>query len=179
MQLGSFGVIITNLHPRKRILPGRINEKSHEFDNASKLSYEPKEYNTTYMRACTPNETMFYGSIVSEILGEGEPTTARITIIYEISEFAHDLESFREQIITFSVWEVQKEIRLFSLLHHKNFEKPTEFSKTLQVEFEKFIKKYNGKEEQTTKIAEFLVEQYSKIVSPEEDFDYLISARYS
>jgi hypothetical protein len=131
------------------------------------------------MRASTPNETMFYGSIVPEIIGQGEPTTARITIINEISEFARDLESIGEQIITFSVWEVQKEIKLLSLLHYKNFERPTEFSKTLQVEFEKYIKKYPGKKEQTTNIAEFLGEQYAKTVSPEEDFDYLISACYS
>ncbi len=178
-QLGSFGVIVTNLHPGKRILRGRINEKPHEFDKISKVSYKPSEFNKTYMRASTPNKTMFYGSIVPEILGEKEPPTARITVIYEISEFARDPESVGEQLITFSVWEVQEDIKLISLVHYKKFERPTELSKQLQADFEEFIKQHPDKEESTREIVEFLGEQFAKIVSPDKDYNYLISACYS
>ncbi|MDP3001622.1 MAG: hypothetical protein Q8N38_00615 [Bacteroidales bacterium] len=178
-QLGSFGVIVSNLHPGKRILRGRINEKPHEFDNISKVSYKPSEYNKTYMRASTPNKTMFYGSIVPEIRGKKEPDTARITIIYEISEFARDLESVGEQTITFSVWEVQEDIKLLSLMHFKKFERPTELSKKLQEDFEVFIKQHPDKKESTNEIVEFLGEQFAKTVSPDRDCDYLISACYS
>lgn len=178
-QLGSFGVIVTNLHPGKRILRGRITEKPHEYDNISKVSYKPSEFNKTYMRASTPNKTIFYGSIVPEILGKAEPSTARITIIYEISDFARDVESVGEQIITFSVWEVQEDIKLLTLMHYNKFERPTELSKKLQSEFEEFIKQHPEKKESTNEIVEFLGEQFAKNVSPNKDYDYLISACYS
>lgn len=131
------------------------------------------------MRASTPNKTMFYGSIVPEILGAEEPSTARITIIYEISEFARDKEATGEQLVTFSVWEVQEDVSLLSLVHHKKFEKPTELSKQLQADFDAFMKEHPDKEESTRLITEFIGEQFAKIVSPENDYDYLISSCYA
>jgi hypothetical protein len=177
--LGSFGVIVKKLHPGKRILRGRINEKPGEYDHVSKVSYKPQEYNKTYMRASTPKQTMFYGSIVPEIRSKKEPDTARATILYEISEFARDPESVGEQTVTYSVWEVQEDIELLSLMHYKEFERPTELSKKLQTEFEDFIKKHPEKKESTSDIVEFLGEQYAKMVSPDEDYNYLISACHS
>ena len=178
-QLGSIGVIITDLHPGKTILRGRINDKPHQYDKISKVSFKPSEYNKTYMRASTPNRTMFYGSIVPEILGEKEPATARITIIYELSEFARDNETVGQQLVTFSVWEVEEDISLLSLVHYKNFDRPTELSKKLQSQFDIFMKDHPDKEESTRLITEYLGEQFAKVVSPDKDFDYLISSCYS
>ena len=70
-------------------------------------------------------------------------------------------------------------IELLSLMHYKEFERPTELSKKLQSEFEEFIEKHPEKKESTNEIAEFLGEQYAKTVSPDEDYNYLISASYS
>lgn len=178
-KLGSFGVILFILKPGKRILRGRINTLSGEFDNISKVSYKPMEYNKTFMRASTPHRTMFYGSIVPELCVNNEPQTARITIINEISEFARDIKSVGEESITFSVWEVQKEIRLISLFHNEGFERPTELSKKIQSEFEIIMQSYPDKLESTLEIAKFLGEQFAKIVPKNEDFRYLISACYS
>jgi len=178
-QLGEHGVIVTTLHPGKRILRARINKEPGEFDKISKLSYKPQEYNKTYMRASTPGKTMFYGSIVPEILGTSEPGTARITTIYEISDFVRNTETIGEQTITFSVWEVQKDINLISLMHYRKFQRPTELSENLQKEFTEFIKRHPEKELPSIEIAEFLGEQFAKEVKPENDYDYQISAIYS
>jgi hypothetical protein len=120
--LGKVGVIITSLHDRKRILRARINEDNKPFKSLSELSFKPQEFNTTYQRASTPQSTMFYGSIVPEILGKTEPDTARITTLYELSKFVRAIDTFGTQKITFSVWEVCSDVKLLSLIHYQNFQ---------------------------------------------------------
>jgi hypothetical protein len=132
--LGKVGLILTTLHDGKRILRARINENNKHFKSLSELSYKPQEFNTTYQRASTPQKTMFYGSIVPEILGKTEPDTARITTIYELSDFIREIDTVGTQKITFSVWEVCDDVDLISLIHYKKFERPTELSKKLQLD---------------------------------------------
>ena len=67
---GKVGAIITTLHHGKRIIRARINDDNKHFKSVSELSYKPQKFNTTYQRASTPQKTMFYGSIVPEILGK-------------------------------------------------------------------------------------------------------------
>jgi hypothetical protein len=178
-EFGKIGTVITTLHKGKRILRARINKGSEQFKNISELSFKPQKYNKTYQRASTPENTMFYGSIVPEILGQTEPNTARITTLFELSEFARDTETKGIQKVTFSVWEVVEDIHLVSLIHHKKFERQTELSKQLQTDYIKFITKFPSLEKASIELSEFLGEQFAKPVKKENDFDYLISALYS
>lgn len=177
-EFGTLGIMVTTLHKEKQILRARINENNQRFLTISDLSYKPQDCNTTYQRASTPFTTMFYGSIVPEILGKDEPQTARVTIIFEISDFARSFETIGEQIITFSVWEVQQNINLISLIFHQNFKKPTALSLKLQQEYNKYIKTKPELELSSIEINRFLGEEYAK--DPIfNDYEYMISAIYS
>ena len=178
-ELNQIGTIITTLHKGKRILRARINENSEHFENKSELSFKPKEYNKTYQRASTPENTMFYGSIVPEILGQEEPDTARITTLFELSEFVRDTETVGIQKVTFSVWEVVEDTHLVSLIHYKKFERPTELSKQLQQDYLDFIEKYPELKTASIETSEFIGEQFAKPVKSDNDYDYLISALFS
>lgn len=177
--LGKVGVIITSLHDGKRILRARINEDKKQFKSLSELSFKPQEFNTTYQRASTPQSTMFYGSIVPEILGKTEPDTARITTLYELSEFVRAIDTIGTQKITFSVWEVCSDVELLSLVHYKNFQRPTELSKKLQNDYDKFISQYPQFKQSSFEITQFLGEQFAKPVNSIDDYNYMISAIYS
>ncbi|NOU48082.1 MAG: hypothetical protein HOO86_13620 [Bacteroidales bacterium] len=177
--LGKVGVIITSLYDGKRILRARINEDKKQFKSLSELSFKPQEFNTTYQRASTPQSTMFYGSIVPEILGKTEPDTARITTLYELSEFVRAIDTIGTQKITFSVWEVCSDVELLSLVHYKNFQRPTELSKKLQNDYDKFISHYPQFKQSSFEITQFLGEQFAKPVNSIDDYNYMISAIYS
>ena len=178
-ELGKIGTIITTLHKGKRIIRARINENSKPFKNISELSFKPQEFNTTYQRASTPDNTMFYGSIVPEILGKNEPDTARFTTLLELSDFVRDTETVGMQKITFSVWEVVEDLHLVSLIHHKNFDRPTDLSKQLQQDFLTFIEEYPELKKSSIETTQFIGEQFAKPVAVDKDYDYLISAVYT
>lgn len=175
--LGKFGVMITKLHKGKKIIRARLAEEK-PFENISELSYKPQKFNTTYQRASTPFKTMFYGSIVPEVSGNSEPQTARITVAFELSEFLRDIETIGEQDIVFSAWVIKEDIELVTLIHHKNFERPTELSKRLQADFEKFAESNPEQKIPTLEISEFLGNQFAKLPIKEHT-DYMHSAIYS
>jgi len=176
-RLGEFGVIITTLHKGKKIIRARISAKE-PYKNISELSFKPQEFNHTYQRASTPKHTMFYGSIVPEIAGTTEPETARITILFELSEFVRSTETIGEQGITYSAWEVMEDIELVSLIHHKKFKRPTALSKKLQTEFEEFASQKAELETSTLEISEYLGHEFAKEAIPDH-LHYMVSALYS
>lgn len=177
LELGKVGVILTTLHAGKRIIRARPSEEK-PFKNVSELSYKPQQYNKTFQRASTPQRTMFYGSIVPEIAGINEPQTARITTLFELSEFVRNPETVGEEDITFSVWEVKDDIELISLVHHKSFERPPKLLVELQKKFEAFAESYPEQAVPTKEISEFLGNEFAK-TPIKSHYDYMISAIYS
>jgi hypothetical protein len=172
-----FGVVITKLPAGKKIIRARLSE-AHSFENISQLSYKPQAFNATFQRASTPERTMFYGSIVPEKIGNTEPPSARYTILFEISEFVRDLYTIGEQEITFSAWEITEEIELVSVIHHKNFARPTRLSLDLQDRFEKKFKNDTPQKLASLEISNFLGEEFAK--DPiRHNTDYTLSATYS
>ncbi|WP_339869380.1 hypothetical protein [uncultured Algoriphagus sp.] len=175
--LERFGVMVTTLHPGKRIVRARLSEKK-SFENVSQLSYKPQEFNSTFQRASTPHKTMFYGSIVPEVQGTSEPSTARITVLFEIANFLKDPNSIGELDVTFSAWDVIEDIDLISIVHHKDFQRPTQLSSYLQGQFQNLVKGNPDLETQSLEISEFLGNEFAK--SPiSHHTDYTISAIYS
>lgn len=177
LELGKVGVILTTLHAGKRIIRARPSEEK-PFKNVSELSYKPQQYNKTFQRASTLQRTMFYGSIVPEIASINEPQTARITTLFELSEFVRNQETVGEEDITFSVWEVKDDIELISLVHHKSFERPPKLLVELQKKFEAFAESYPEQAGPTKEVSEFLGNEFAK-TPIKSHYDYMISAIYS
>lgn len=176
-QLGKYGLIITTLHQGKRIIRARLND-NYSYTSVSELSYKPQQFNTTFQRASTPSKTMFYGSIIPQVVGDNEPQTARIIVIYELSKFVRDTETSGEQEITFSAWDVIEDIELVSLIHHKKFERPTILTQELKEIFEKQIAENPNLKIQSFEISEYLANQFAKFPITHHT-DYLVSAAYS
>ncbi|MGF7138317.1 hypothetical protein [Roseimarinus sediminis] len=176
IEFGKFGVMTTTLHAGKRIIRVRPSENT-SFKTISELSYKPQILNTTYQRASTPNMTMFYGAIVPEILGKSEPTTARITTLYEVSNFVRDSETMGEKKFTFSAWDVIEDVTLISLIHHKNFERPTKLSIELQQKYKELTVMNPDFKIPSIEISSFLANEFAKDVKT--DSDYKISAAYA
>lgn len=176
-KLGKYGVMVTTFHPGKLIVRARVNE-DRSFTSISELSYKPQQFNTTYQRASTPKKTMFYGATVPEALASHEPTTARITAIYEVSEFVRNPNSMGEQEVTYSAWEVTDDITLVSLIHHRSFGRPTKLAQDLQKDYEKQVGERPEYNVSSQEITNYLAAQFAK---PQRGHhtDYLISAAYS
>jgi len=176
-RLEKFGVIVTILPAGKKIIRARLSE-AKPFENITQLNYKPQQYNKTFQRASTPEQTMFYGSIVPESIGNGEPSSARYTILFEVSEFVRDLHSIGEQDITFSAWEVTENIELVSVLHHKNFKRPTRLSIEFQEAFQKQFKHTPHDKVVSLDISTFLGAEFAKD-SILHHSDYTLSATYA
>lgn len=176
--LNHYGIIITTLHPGKKIIRGRIhNQEEQRFNSIDELSFCPAYKNTKYQRASAPGYTMFYGSIVPEIRSNEEPNTARFTVLYEISEIVENNIYSGLQKITFSAWVVKRNIHLVTIVGAKHFKRNTLLSKILMRDFDSFISSRPSYIETSKAISEFLSYHFSRKV--DNDYEYMISALYS
>jgi hypothetical protein len=121
-QFGKFGIINMTLHKGKAITRVRENKPGEHFNTRSALSYVPAQYNTSFQRASTPDQTMFYGSVVPENLDREELKTARFAALLEGSPFMRRPNQVDGEIlVTFSKWIVTDDIPLIALVYHKDF----------------------------------------------------------
>ncbi|AXT19790.1 hypothetical protein D7030_01365 [Flavobacteriaceae bacterium AU392] len=179
-ELDKFGVLLTTLHKGKKIIRGRLNNGNEVFDNTSKLSFKPEEFNTTYQRASTPNKSMFYGAIVPEGIGVDERIIERITVFGELAHsdtFLSDNSSVGEKKITFSRWDVLDDINLVSIIHHKKFERTPKLITELQEKYKDILSNDELKS-RSLAISEFIGDIFAK-ETIKDDFDYMVSAVFS
>ena len=173
--LGQVGFIISTLHAMKVITRAR---PGFGYTSKSDISYKPQIYNDKCQRASTPNNTMFYGTIVEE----GRPIEeTRLIAASECSSLLRGgISSLGIEKITFGRWQVTKDINLVAIVHKDIFSNVENnlLLKELHSIYEKFIKKTPDIEEQNNLIAKFFAEEYSKdnIVY---DYDYFLSAVFS
>lgn len=97
----------------------RINSNTLEepvFDKVSRISYKQKGMNKKYQRASIPNETMFYGVFIDDVT---KITEKLLSSGFEAVELLRDNKS-GEEIITVSVWRIEKPLVLFSVSEEVN-----------------------------------------------------------
>ena len=176
-QLGIIGVIETSFGPGKSIIRGRLNEGC-SFTKASELSFKPQEFNKTYQRASTPNNTMFYGSIRPEKTRENEIEHPYVIVGFEISPFLRNPNEFGELTITFGKWDLIDEIKVAAVVFEKEFLGKTALSEELNHEFNKFIKNHPEFENKTTNWNNFIAGEFSKM-DIKSEYDYLFSSTYT
>jgi len=174
-ELGQVGFVINTLHAMKVITRARSGSG---YTNKSDLSYKPQEYNKECQRASTPNNTMFYGTIVEE----GRPIEeTRLIAASECSALLRGgIDTSGIEKITFGRWQVIKDIDLVSIVHKDIFSdvENNALLKELHRGYEEFIKKSPDIEENNNLIARFFAEEYSK-ENITNDYDYFLSAVFS
>ena len=178
LDIGHIGTILFTLHEGKIIYRARPTERNQVFSKKSDVSYLPPEKNLEYKRASTPNNTMFYGSILPENINPGELNEVRIVGCFECIPFLRDKTLDGEQKITFGSWIVTKDVPLLAIVHHQDFNDKSEYIKEMNSEYNKFMTGYPEIRDRTTKLIEYLASEFAK-KSTDNQYNYLISALFT
>lgn len=161
------------------ILRARPNSSfAEEFTTRSQLSYKPQKFNTTFQRASTPNQTMFYGSFKPEYLGKNDIDSPRLTACLEASDTFRNNRFIADEKITFSKWEVTKPIRTLTVLNPSSFNYEDSLLTYLNSELSEILKSNPELATRTRLVNHFFSEQFAN-KNIRFDYDYLISALYT
>lgn len=178
LDIGKIGTIINTLHEGKIVYRARLTNGNEVFSKCSDLSFVPGDKNTKYQRASTPNNTMFYGSILPEIINAGELSEIRVVGAFECIPFLRNTLLDGEQKITFGKWTVTKDIPLLAIVHHADFKNKSDYVREMKNGFDAFIAKFPEMTERTTKIIGYLASEFAKKTT-ENDYDYLITSLFT
>jgi hypothetical protein len=177
-KIQKYGLIQTTLHPNKVVIRARPNRNGERHTTKDSVSYKPAPLNTTYQRASTPSNTMFYGCVVPEKIGIGEPDTSRVTAIFEASDLIRN-DKDGEEVVTFSKWVVTKDIPLITIVYSKDYLKRSVFATELN---ELYLEMISGLSEELKQnsliISEFFANEFAKLKITDHT-DYLISAIFT
>lgn len=171
-------VIEYRLHPGKKIIRARPRDSQWPYITRSSLSYKPQEFNTTYQRASTPNQTMFYGSIIPEDLDEGDLDNERFIVTMEALPWIRLTESCGIKEIAYSRWEVLEDVRLVAVLHHKSYYETSSHTRKVITDFAESLLSYPELTDVSLMISEYIAGEFAKN-DTSVDYCYLISALYA
>ena len=156
-----------------------VNNTEEEplFDTKARISYKPKEFNKTYLRASTPDNTMFYASVIPEgELTEEEITYARIVGSAETVDLLRDnLDG--ECLITFGKWQVQDLISVITIFD-PNIDYHIKYINDVRIEYNSHDMSVEEVEKRDELLA-FLASEFSKKVENGNNYDYMISAIFT
>jgi ribosomal protein L30 len=156
-------------------------EEEPIFGDADRISYKPQKYNTDYQRASTPDNTMFYGSVIPEEISEYEISHARVIGAAETCELIRDTNApDGEQIITFGKWIVKEDLNLITIVNPITDYK-IQYLKELVADYRKFLEKLhdNVRNESLLFFLKFITKEFSKKVQKGENYNYMISASFT
>lgn len=186
--LGPLGIMLTDYHKTpenqysKEIERAVNNPKEvPEFNTVSRISYKPAKYNSNYLRASTPKNTMFYGSVISEEnFDKEEMKYPRIVGASEISSLMRNSDVVEGwSRMTLGNWEVIEKISLATIIDPTiDYEHP--YLNNLKNKYVGFLKEMpEDVRENTKKCLKFLSSEFSKYVSNGNNHEYLISAKFT
>lgn len=157
----------------------RIKENEPDFNTRCRLSYCPSEYNTNFQRASTPNNTMFYGSVLKDKYTKEDHTNTRITACCETSELIRDdTIPSGEGLMIIGTWEVQDLITVSTIIDPtKEYE--IDYFQEIKNDYLKHLKKTPEFEAKGYEYLKFLANEFSKDVKNGENHEYYISALFS
>ncbi len=176
---GKFGLVQKLFHRGKTLIRARPNEKGKQFGTRDELTFKPQEFNHTYQRASTPNQTMFYAASIHEDVKQDELDNARVIASLEASHLLRDIGQEGEQLITFSKWVVTQDIPMIAICYHKDFTEKNSHTLELYNAYHHWAKSLDGDlRERSIAITEFLASEYAK-KEIGSHLDYMISALFS
>ena len=178
MFVGGIPIMITDYNQHKEI-ERAVNNTEEEpiFSTKVRISYKPKVYNKTHLRASTPENTMFYASVIPEgDLSLEEITSARIIGSSEIIDLLRENIN-GERLITFGKWEVQELISVITI-----FDPNKDYNiKYINEIRDKYNTKILTKDEvvKRDELLSFLASEFSKKVENGGNHNYMISSIFT
>lgn len=157
----------------------RIEEDEADFNARCRLSYAPMEYNTNYLRASTPENTMFYGSVLKDNFTIDDHGYTRITACCETSELLRDNTITKGQrLMIIGTWEVQDFITLATIIDPTK-EYNIEYLQEIKNSYLSFLKQNPEIETKGIEYLKFLAKEFSKDVKNGQNHEYHISSLFS
>lgn len=178
-ELGDIGHIVVNLFPGFTVMRARPNRDGPRFTQRSQLSFKPAHINTTYQRASTPDQTMFYASLLPERTEPGELEMLRLIGFAETMRHIADKTICAYEKITYGKYEVVDQINLLAIIHKNDYYQASNYTRELVNAYEGFIRSA-PKEfiERSLKFSEYISDEFSK-ETINDDYDYMISAMFA
>jgi hypothetical protein len=152
-------------------------EEEPMFSTKARISYKPQEYNKTHLRASTPDNTMFYASVIpeGEICAE-EITNARIVGATEVIDLLRE-NIDGERLVTFGKWQVQDLISVITIFD-PNKDYNVQYINDVRDKYNEQILSKDDTEKRD-ELLKFLAAEFSKKVENGENHNYMISSIFS
>lgn len=178
-QLGQIGYVMVTLHPGKAVMRARPNYNGERFETKDDYSFKPSHINKTYQRASTPNQTMFYATMIPEHLEAGELDNLRVIGVAETVGMLRDKTKSGYQKISFGKWVVQEDLNLLAIVYKNDYAGKSSYTKELAEAYAGFINQTPSDiAERSIAFTTYLADEFSKEIIT-GDFDYMISALFS
>lgn len=175
---GKVAIIEYKLHPGKIILRARPEDDQWPYTTRAALSFKPQKFNKTFQRASTPNQTMFYGSIIPEEIDKGDLNNERIVVTMEASPWLRAKSSCGIRRIAYSKWEVVSDIKMVAVLQNKDFYDASSHTRKIVGNFNRFVEQHPEHKEPSILVSDYLAGEFGKEETT-SDYHYLISAIYT
>lgn len=179
-QIGPLPIMRTEYHKGKIFDRAvRIKENEADFNTKARLSYAPAKYNVNYLRASTPKNTMFYGSVLKDNFTVDDHGYTRITACCETSELLRDNSIPKgERLMIIGSWEVQETITLATIFDPtKEYE--IDYLQKIKTDYLTMLKQNPELENKGIEYLKFLAKEFSKDVKNGDNHEYHISALFS
>lgn len=178
-QVGKIGHVVVTFHRGKSVMRARPNYNGERFEKKSDYSFKPQEYNKTYQRASTPNQTMFYATAIPETLQPGELDNMRVIGVAETIPMLRDKTKSGYQKVSFGRWYVHEDIHLLAIVQKDKYAEESSYTKELADAYKQFIATTpQDILERSLAYTTFLADEFSK-EDIRGDYDYMISALFS
>ena len=178
-QVGKIGYVVVTFHKGKSVMRARPNYNGERFEKKSDYSFKPHEFNKTYQRASTPNQTMFYATTIPETLKPGELNNMRVIGVAETIPMLRDKTKSGYQKISFGRWYVNEDIHLLAIVQKDKYSDESSYIKELAEAYKKFISTTpQDILERSLAFTTFLADEFSK-ENIRDDYDYMISGLFS
>ena len=178
-QLGQIGWVMITLHRGKPVMRARPNYHGERFETKDAYSFKPAHLNKTYQRASTPEQTMFYATLVPENPAPRELDNMRVIGVAETIPMLRDKTKSGYQKISFGRWVVHEDINLLAIVHKNDYSERSSYTKELAQAYDGFIRHTPPEiAERSIAFSSFLADEFSK-EHITGDFDYMISALFT
>lgn len=180
-KLEPIAILLTEFSEGKEIERAVNNTKEEpEFSEVSRISFKPEIFNHNYLRASTPNNTMFYGTVLSKVENGTEPQYDKIVSSTEVSSLMRGNEIMEGwSRITYGKWVVKEKLSLATVIDPcKNYDK--EYLNIIKLEYVKYLDTLDVElKNNTLKWLKYFTTEFEKKVSNGNNHDYLISSKFT
>ena len=178
-KLGKFSFIGLTLHATNEFIRARPLGDDEQISTTSDLSYKPQKFNTTYQRASTPSNTMFYAGLVQpEFTPDGFLAMGRLIGLMESYPPMRDKTSIGIKRIAIRKWSNTRELHLAAIVFHNQFAEENPQTTFLYNAFRGHVGDIPELEEKSLLVTDYLASEFAKD-SIASQFDYMISAIFS